>query len=255
MPMVRTLAIVLHSTDVTESSKVLSLFCREVGQVSAMAKGARRLKSPFQSSLDLLSVCDIVVLRKSSEVLSLLTEATLVERFDAARRDLWGLSAGYYVAELLSELAHPDDPHPKLFDAARVTLRNLADPDLRQLRLIRFELACLRELGHAPSLEACVHCGLVVEGSGDGSMAFGVALGGVLCPTCRAGQVQTTWISRGGLDALRRLAAPGDAWRSIDWSRASLGEVRATTGGMLAHIFGRRPRMLSALQAWSSPSA
>ena len=80
---IRTLALVIRSVDVFETSRVLTLFTRELGKVSALAKGARRLKSPFQSGLDLLSVCDIVVLHKASDALDLLTEAVLAERFEA----------------------------------------------------------------------------------------------------------------------------------------------------------------------------
>ena len=144
MPAVRTLGLVIRSVDVFETSRVVTLFTRDLGKVSALGKGARRLKSPFQSALDLLSVCDIVLLHKASEALDLLTEAALMERFDPLRRDLAALYAGYYIAELLHDLTDHHDPHPRLFDAARVTLRNLGDPGLRPRRVLRFELACLR---------------------------------------------------------------------------------------------------------------
>ncbi len=95
------------------------------------------------------------MLHKASDALDLLTEAAPVERFTSLRRDLAALYAGYYVAELLTELTDFHDPHPKLFDAAVVTLRHLGDPVLRDRRVLRFELACLRELGHMPALDAC----------------------------------------------------------------------------------------------------
>src|SRR5262245_16602230 len=171
MAAVRCRALVIRSTDVFESSRVLTLYTRELGKVSALAKGARRLKSPFQSSLDLLAVCDIVVLHKASDALDLLTEAVLTEHFDPLRRDLAAYYAGLYVAELLDALTIQHDPHPKLFDAAAVTLRHLGDPGLRPRRVLRFELALLRELGLMPALEACVHCGAAVEAKGD-AVAF-----------------------------------------------------------------------------------
>src|SRR3954464_510996 len=130
--------MVLRSVDVFETSKVLTVFTRDLGKVSALAKGARRLKSPFQAGLDLLSVCDIVLLHKASEALDLLTEAALEERFGSFRRDLAALYSGYYVAELLHDLTDHHDPHPRLFDAARITLRHLDDPELRPRRLLRF---------------------------------------------------------------------------------------------------------------------
>jgi DNA repair protein RecO (recombination protein O) len=243
VPAVRSMALVIRSVDVFETSKVLTLFTRDLGKVSALAKGARRLKSPFQAALDLLSVCDIVVLHKASDALDLLTEATLVERFDPLRRDLAALYAGFYVAELLNELTDHHDPHPKLFDAAAVTLRHLGDPALRPRRVLRFELACLRELGLMPELGACVHCGRDVDASGH-SVAFGLATGGVLCPACRPGQPHVATLSGRTLDAIRVLAAPGRAWRDMDVDASGLAPVRGTIGAVISHLIGRRPRLL-----------
>ena len=152
MPANRSLALVVRTVEVFETSLVVTLFTRELGKVAALAKGGRRLKSPFQGGLDLLGVSDIVLLPKASESLDLLTEAVSLERFACLRRDLAALYAGYYIAELLTDLTDYHDPHPKLFDAARTTLRHLGDPELRTRRVLRFELACLRELGLMPAL-------------------------------------------------------------------------------------------------------
>ncbi len=74
-------AIVLRTVEFSETSLILTLFTREFGKVRGLAKGARRLKSAFESALDLLALCRIVFLRKSSEALDLLTEAKLLRRF------------------------------------------------------------------------------------------------------------------------------------------------------------------------------
>jgi DNA repair protein RecO (recombination protein O) len=245
VPAVRTQTLVVRTVDVFETSRVLTLFTRDLGKVSALAKGARRLKSPFQSSLDLLSVCDIVVLRKdgASDSLDLLTEAVLTERFDSLRRDLAAYFAGQYVAELLDALTDPHDPHPKLFDAAVVTLRHLDDPFLRPRRVMRFELACLRELGLMPALEECVHCGASVSSTTE-AVAFGLATGGVLCASCRPGQPHVATLSGPTLEVLRRLASPGNSWRDPDLDTQSLAAGRGTLGAVLSHVLGRRPRLL-----------
>jgi DNA repair protein RecO (recombination protein O) len=251
--------LVVRSVDVFETSLVVTLFTRELGKVAALAKGARRLKSPLQGGLDLLAVSDIVVLHKASDALDLVTEAALVERFEPLRRDLAALYAGYYIAELLSELTDLQDPHPKLYDAATITLRHLGDPVLRSRRLLRFELACLRELGHMPALDACAHCGAPVAVRGnsesdvdvkvdpgvkENSIAFGLATGGVLCPGCRPGQPHVATLSASTLGTIRVLAAPGGDWRELDASPAALAPVRKTIGQVISHLLGRRPRLL-----------
>src|SRR5437867_21054 len=97
-------ALVLRVVDFSESSVVLTLFSREFGKIRGLAKGARRPKGPFESALDLLGLCRIVFLRKSSEALDLLTEAKLERRFRPPDGELSSLYAAYYVDELLNEL-------------------------------------------------------------------------------------------------------------------------------------------------------
>src|SRR5258708_2008063 len=122
MPPVKATALVLRTTDWSETSRIATLWTREFGKVRALAKGGRRLKSSFESALDLLNVCGIVLLRKSSGSLDLLTEARVVQRFPRLRTNLEALYAGYYVAELLADWTEDHDAHPGLFDEALATL-------------------------------------------------------------------------------------------------------------------------------------
>jgi DNA repair protein RecO (recombination protein O) len=234
-------ALVLRTTDWSETSRIATLWTREFGKVRALAKGGRRLKSNFESALDLLTVCDIVFLRKSSGSLDLLTEAMVVRRFPRLRTDLPALYAAYYVAELLADWTEEYDPHPGLFDQALETLAALGTSEVPTgLRLARFEVTLLKQLGYGPALEACAVCGAVLSDSG---LAFSVAAGGAVCPACQAGQRDRRPLSRGAWQALRALGEPGEAWRR-PWDRAVRGEIRQLLGSYETYLLGRRPRLL-----------
>ena len=93
-------AIVLRVVEFSETSSIVTLFTREFGKVRGLAKGARRPKGPFESALDLLALCRIVFLRKSSDALDLLTEAKLERRFRPPGGDLsnlYGRSVTYVI--------------------------------------------------------------------------------------------------------------------------------------------------------------
>ncbi|MFP6648390.1 MAG: DNA repair protein RecO [Pirellulaceae bacterium] len=178
MALQKTDAIVIRLVDFSETSCVVTLFSRDYGKIASLAKGARRLKGPFDSALDLLTVCRIVFLHKSSDALDILTEAKMVRRFRSAATSLPHLYAAYYVAELLDALTDDGDPHEELFEAALsaiTALDGLADVGAT---VVRFELAALRILGHLPSVDFCTGCG--VEMTGNGRVAFGQLSGGVL---------------------------------------------------------------------------
>src|SRR5262249_11756066 len=147
----------------------------------------------------------------SSGSLDLLTEAQVLERFPRLRTDLQALYAAYYVAELLADWTEDYDPHPSLFDEARETLQTVGTPGtVTALRLARFELVLLRELGYAPALRDCVACGAELTGDG---LAFSPAAGGVLCPRCAPRQRVRRPLSAPTWHALRELNETGGAWR------------------------------------------
>ena len=246
-------AIVIRVVDFSESSLITTLFTREFGKIHGLAKGAKRLKSPFESALDLLALCRIVFLRKSSETLDLLTEAKLQRRFRVAGRDLSCLYAAYYVAELLQELTDDYDPHPELFDLADETLEALSAGESVARRVLRFELGALRALGHLPALEICVDCGKPVAASGPGRIAFGQLDGGVLCGGCRGGKKQVASISPAAVRTMRELADPlRRTWQRLAIDPRLLGEIRGVLNHYLLNLLGRKPRMYDYLPLFSS---
>lgn len=218
-----------------------TLFTEEFGKVSALAKGARRPKGPFEAALDLLAVCRIVFIHKSSDALDLLTEAKLERRFRAGTRDLSRLYAGYYVAELLQDLTDEGDPHPRLFQAAYQTIAELDDSAEVAPTILRFEMIALHELGHLPSLEQCVGCGGVVNA--EGRIPFGQLAGGVLCSECRVGHRQVVSVSAGVIEALRVFSDPSDAWRRTEVDKHLRGELRGVLNRYVANLLGHQPRM------------
>jgi DNA repair protein RecO (recombination protein O) len=234
----KTQAIVLRLVEFSESSFVATLFTEDFGKVGALAKGARRPKGPFEGALDLLALVRIVLIRKSSDSLDLMTEARLQRRFRSSERELARLYAGYYVAELLSELTEPGDPHRELFRSADATLAAL-DQDAPVLETtLKFELAALHEAGHLPSLDQCVVCGSEVKG--EKRVHFGLTSGGVLCDDCRPGRRGVVSVTSGVIAALR---GASDGSKSVTVEPAIRGELRAMMNNYFAHLLGHRLKM------------
>lgn len=200
----KTSGIVLRVVAFSETSCIVTLFTREFGKITTIAKGARRPKSPFEAAIDVLAICRLVFLDKSSGAMGILTEAKLERRFRGANRNLDQLYAGYYVVELLSSLNDEGDPQPDLFDFAVRTICEIDSPDLSNERLsqvlLRFELKTLELLGHLPMLTKCVGCGR--EKTMLTNVSFGLNLGGILCHTCRRGKSNVVTLSSNGLQFL-----------------------------------------------------
>jgi len=237
----KTQAIVIRAVPFGETSAVVTIFTRDFGKLRALAKGAWRPKSGFDAALDLLSTCQVLVLRKSSGQLDLLTEARLEHRFRVGS-SLAAFHGGMEVAELLDALTVEADPQPELFDVAETTLLELSDyagrdETVRSL-LIHTQLSMLRIVGHAPSLMRCAECRAAI--APQGRSAFGLLDGGTLCERCRRGKRSVVSVSAESLSALRLLAGSNDAWRTINTRDRVAGELRAIMTTYLTHLLGRR---------------
>lgn len=248
MPAEKATALVLRTTDFSETSKIATLWTREFGKVRALAKGGRRLKSAFESALDLLTVCSMVFLRKSSGSLDLLTEAQVTKRFPRLRADLPALYAGYYVAELLGDWTEDYDPHPVLFDEALAVLEDLGTPGVPTgLRLARFELVFLRELGYSPVLRGCAACAAEEEAVAPAGAAqpraFAPSAGGMVCAQCQPRFRDRCLLRPDAWQALVALNDSADAWTQA-WGADARAQVRQVLNHYVTHLRGKRPRLL-----------
>lgn len=183
MAPVDTPAIVLSTLRYGETSKIARLATRELGVVSAIAKGALRPKSRFGASLEALSEgAATIALSRASDLHTLTAFDTLRLRVGLAEQ-----LGRYAVASALGELMlrfAPHDRQPEAFDFLRASLDVLeAIPaDVVDSLGLRLVWGLVEHLGFGPSLDRCVRDGREVPA--EQSAAFSAAEGGVLCARC-----------------------------------------------------------------------
>ena len=244
----KSFAIVTRVVDFSETSCVVTLFTEGFGKITGLAKGARRPKGPFESALDVLSLCRVVFLHKTSEALDLLTEAKLERRFRSASRDLSRLYAGYYIIELLNRLTHEGDPHRPLFSAANTALESLDQRADIVREIFQFEMTALRSLGHLPRFSNCVGCEKEIDTNR--RVSFGLLEGGGLCPNCKQGKRQVISVSSEAVHAMQAYSRDED-FVDFEVSKRTNGELRGVLNRYMAHLLGNPPRMRSYLNMLS----
>ena len=222
-------AIVLKTVDYSESSLIVDVFTREMGKVRGIAKGARRLKNPFETSLDLLASIRLSFIRTNSDSLDIFTEAKLRRRFRPSSRNFRGLCAGYYAIELLDLGVADYQAQPELWTLADSTLERFQYGGDVFARLTCFETCFLEALGVFPAVRHCADCGLELPLERANELSrrvfFDVDAGGVVCSRCRTkktryGLVETT------IGALKIFAASLEVSESVLKSARTLDNWR-----------------------------
>ena len=245
-------AIVLRTVEFSETSLVVTLWTREFGRLSALAKGARRPKGPFEGSLDLLSVCRVVVIRKPHAGLDLLTEAKLHRRFRGAEKSLPRTYAGFYIAEMLRVLTDDHDPHQELYELTIQTLGQVDGTGNVPSALLNFDVQALRILGNAPGVDRCTHCGLSVDALA--RYSFALDAGGLVCGDCRPTHRQVISVRSAVIEFLRACWCENQTQHPRIDSKI-YGETRALLNRYIQSLLGTVPRMQPFLPSKMEPHA
>lgn len=249
MGLVRTEALVLGTRALGEQDRLVSLYTRNLGRLTAVARGARRLRSRFGGALEPFTWGEALGFEREGRGLLRLDQFAVRCAFRAIREDLDRLGQGARILEAVLRLTPERDPAPAAFDFLLRALRALETGPPARVQLA-FSLGWLDHLGYRPRLDRCVGCG---RRPGHHGVGFDAARGGLVCAGCRAPGDPTPGVSAGALAALRGLQrAPWSLRLRVRLPRAAEAEASALLDGYLARLAGtelRAPAVAASLVA------
>lgn len=180
-----TSAILLRSIDYGESDRVVTLLGRDTGCLGAIARAARKSQRRFGGGLGLCSVGEAALRERGGAELLTLERFDVRISYQSLGTDVARMGHAAYMAELLAKLCAPRQAEPQIFDLALSFLGHLDGDGADLVRLRIFELALLRHLGFAPTLDECAVCGRADLSTGDSiDVRFLPDRGGVVCHAC-----------------------------------------------------------------------
>lgn len=211
MPLVVSEAIVLHSFDYLESSRILRLATREMGVQSVVARGARRSKSRFGTALDLFVQGTAHFSAHRGRELHTLTSFDIDTTRPALATNFGRFTGAEAIAELVLRFGG-DEPHPEVYEAVVGALDELAAASESEAgeRAIAGAWRIVTALGFSPALENCATCDAEIPR--EQSVAFSAAAGGVLCARCAGFAHGARMLPSEARCTLAAWHAQGNAW-------------------------------------------
>ena len=152
-------AFVLQHRPYSETSLLLDLFTEKTGRITAIAKGARRLKSRYRGVL--LPFQPLVVLYTGKGDVKTLTGAEPVGSQILLSRDY--LMCGFYLNELIIKMLYRYDPYETLYTVYGSALDELSRKSDAEFTLRRFEKILLEQVGYGLHLRRDVSTGLAID--------------------------------------------------------------------------------------------
>lgn len=198
MALLKTSGIVIKQVNYSESDKILTIFTKDHGKISAVAKGARKTKNRFLSCAQLFCYSDFVYYQGSS--MAYINQCELRESFYNLRMDLNKLTYSSYIIELINAALEEQEKEEKIFSLLIHTLNHLANSNKIDLDLIllAFQTKLMALTGFAPHMDNCVACGKEIKENAK----ISPKLGGLICHSCYKNNPYSLDISEVGIETL-----------------------------------------------------
>lgn len=168
--------IVISEYPFEESSKIIKIFTKD-GIISVIAKGAKKLKSPFFSVTSKLSYGVFNIVYKENN-LSKLVDADILNDYRNIKKDIIKTSYATYITELVTKV-YKHDSNKNIFVLYMQSLDKIGegyDPlvisDILRLKLLDY-------LGIKPIMDRCVECGNTTD-----IATISSYYGGYICKNC-----------------------------------------------------------------------
>ena len=150
--LVRTEGIVLRSIPYKETTRLATLYTRELGKLTLIAHGAQSIKSRFGATLQLLSHVQALIYTRPTRSIQILSDCAHVRIYKEIGSDLKKLAVGQRICEFVLSLTEEGQNSPGIFDLLVRVLNALNNPDVDAVLLkLYFQLQLMALLGFAPA--------------------------------------------------------------------------------------------------------
>lgn len=251
MPLHESEAIVLQSYPLGEADRLVSFLSRSLGRIRGVARGARRPKSRFGSTLERLSHIRIWFFERETRELVRINQCEIIESFLDAFRDYPSSVA----LSLFSEITEAALPGREASDANFRLLLLVSQNVKRHLKpevpLAYFALWTVKLGGWLPPLDVCGRCGRPLYKDTSGRPAYvAPSASALLCDRCRKPGMRV--LSAAALSAARKMLA--ERLDKLDETSFAPGATRDLTEVMLDIIEHQIDRKLTARELLEQPA-
>jgi len=202
MAFLRTKGIVIKEAGYGEADKIITIFSKNRGRITAHVRGGRRPKSNLAAASQMLCYADFVLF--SGKEMYSVNSCEVIEPFYEIRNDMVKLTYAAHFIDIVLEIIQENQQAPKLLQLFLNTLHMLAktDRDPRLLAAI-FELRSLTISGFAPYVASCMICGREQEKN----YAFSFSRCGFICDrkNCRDEDPFALELSGGAAKAIQHI--------------------------------------------------
>lgn len=197
----KTEGVVLLSRNFGEADKIITLYTKAFGKLDALAKGARRTKSRFGSSLEPFTYLKLMIFHKTLDRLAIITGFDIISTNSELRGDLDTYTSATYIGEIVTRFHEGSEMNELIFNLLIKTLSVLLQQDMELVKMA-FVLKFLAFSGYRLITTRCASCKKKAPFE---NIFFNAPQGGIICPVCSISHRDSIEISHFALEGLKSL--------------------------------------------------
>jgi DNA repair protein RecO (recombination protein O) len=226
-------AIVLGGIDFKEADRILTLYSKEQGKLSVIAKGIRKTTSRLGYGLDHLS--HVRLMLAQGRTLDVVTGVELIDGHLSLAGNVEAYSYASHIAELVNRLTQDRQENRRIFDLLTGSIKVISE-GVDPCSVARYtEMSLFSLLGFRVELYLCVNCGRELQATANPMSA---RLGGFLCQACQeedrgamvlsvSAQKYLRLLDRGGLEQTVRRDIGEDLRRELERAMVAYARYHA----------------------------
>lgn len=165
-----------------EADKIVTVYTKDYGKITAIAKGVRKTKSKFGSSLEILTY-SIFLIYKGRNI-DIVSQTEILESFFSTSKEVIKFAFAANCVEIVNKLTEEREINIGLFNLLKEVLHYLRGTNDPKLLALSFKWQTISILGYRPSLNHCCRCNKSTEDQKE--MYFNIREGGLVCNNCIA---------------------------------------------------------------------
>ena len=141
-------AVVLSSRPFSEADKLITVFSKDFGKLTLLARGVKRTKSRKRGALEVFN--QIKFFAHKSKGLPVMTEVEVINNFTKVREVLKRVAVAYFLVEVVAQATREEEPNQDVYYLLVVSLDKLSnEKKLKELRS-EFSIKLAERLGFIP---------------------------------------------------------------------------------------------------------
>jgi len=187
-------AIVVDKLNYSDTSKIVQLFGKTTGKISAIIKGGRGSNAKVGRVIDSFNHVNAIIYFKENRDLQTISDAELLTYHAGIREDFTTLAYAGAALELIKTVVPDHQPNTRLFNGLKRILDRFNSADeAPEILFARFFLFFLEEEGYGINTHHCNACGTEFTDEGQKGFLYDT---GLICNNCIKQGKDVKWISK-----------------------------------------------------------